>query len=546
MLFPGAVHAETDSPSSHERRFLITQINLGNNDIYDGSTGTPKEYVAITNVSDTPQAAAGLKLELLKASAEVDDNSVVCDTFPWSEAGLGGEHEEVLLDSTEVLEPGQTLLLDHFVLVNTSGGSLRLTEVQGEAMIYHDLVGWNRGGSLGHCFFSQPVEIGSELIATRLQHFNLDFQDTNHNANDFRAEFGLLVDSCANIDDLQLTVPVGMEVNELGECSEATVIVPTMCDQVRINEILPNPSGSDDGNEFIELHNTSDKSIKLNGCALQVDDGKDLVLDDFSLAPNEYRTFSDTELGFTLTNSSGGTVYWLSPTDEVEVVVYPENLDDDQSYAWFGGVDQPRWRATYTPTPSSKNTFTEYLPCPSGQSRNLDTNRCNNVVVQSDNGLGDCGPGRYRHPDTNRCRNLATAANALVPCSVDQYRSPETNRCRKVTTASSGLKACQPGQYRNPETNRCKKIEDDGLKPCGPGQERNPETNRCRNVGTVASASTGSTQTTNNTEPDAPQPSSINVPLVAAAALAAAGYGLYEYRQDIRAWIWRIKQRFSG
>ena len=54
-----------------------------------------------------------------------------------------------------------------------------------------------------------------------------------------------------------------------------------------INEILPNPTGSDTGNEWIELYNPSDAQIDLNGWEIRDKTGS-FSLDGFIVAPKGY------------------------------------------------------------------------------------------------------------------------------------------------------------------------------------------------------------------------------------------------------------------
>ncbi len=161
--------------------------------------------------------------------------------------------------------------------------------------------------------------------------------------------------------------------------------------------------------------------------------------------------FYNDVTGLTLTNSSGGSVYLVDTDNSEQEVEYMPDLDDD--VAWVIDLSSNDWSITYSPTPGEKNKIVEVKPCPKGQFRNLETNRCNKITVET----------------------------GLKPCPPDKFRNPETNRCKNILDAGSQLKPCNPGQFRNPETNRCKSIDSGrSLVPCDPDQERNPETNRCR------------------------------------------------------------------
>jgi len=210
---------------------------------------------------------------------------------------------------------------------------------------------------------------------------------------------------------------------------------------ILINELLPNPSGTDTGKEFIELYNDSDRVVSLGGYALRF--GKTsykwytppLGL---TIQPYGYVVFSDTEMGISLTNSSSVVqlVYNQQPVGEpVEYL----DAKDDQSWSLIEGV----WQYTKLSTPGAKNQ----LPAIDVLTKEAE------VPSQK-----PCAPNQYRSEDTGRCRLLATASSSPAPCKEGQVRNPETNRCRSLATSSSTLVACKQGQERSSETNRCRAV----------------------------------------------------------------------------------------
>jgi Lamin Tail Domain len=299
------------------------------------------------------------------------------------------------------------------------------------------------------------------------------------------------------------------------------------CEGIVINEFLPNPSGSDAGHEFIELYNPTKAAIALDGCSLQTSAGsKTYDLSGAVLQPGQYQAFYDSQTGLTLPNSAGGTVWLLSPTDELQSIDYPANMADDVAWARFNDA----WQATYAPTPNAANISMPQAPCPAGQYRDSATNRCRDIATSSSTTLKPCAPDQYRNPATNRCKAKISAAT-LAACAANQYRNPATNRCKLISSTSGSLKPCKPGHERNPATNRCKSTaSSNSLKPCKPGWIRNPATNRCRK-GAVKGASIAGIK-------DVSSPTATGSTqwwLAAGAVLAALGYALYEWRQEITA-----------
>ncbi len=285
------------------------------------------------------------------------------------------------------------------------------------------------------------------------------------------------------------------------------------CEGIVISEILPNPAGADAGKEFIELYNPTDEVISLQNCFLKTSaNSKEFTLPDIEMQPGEYKAFYDNQSGLTLPNSSGGTVWLLSATTELDAVVHPENIPDDVAWAFLDNA----WQPTYAPTPNGSNISMPLKPCPAAQERSA---------------------------ETNQCRKIAGAASAsLVPCKVGQERNPETNRCRNISSAQSNLVPCKPGQERNPETNRCRNTaKASSLAACAPGQERNPQTNRCRKIVGVAGTSKG--QSAQDVYSPIVQ-NKLRWFIAGSIALAAIGYSMYEWRREITTFSAGLRHRY--
>jgi len=227
---------------------------------------------------------------------------------------------------------------------------------------------------------------------------------------------------------------------------------------------------------------------------------------------------------------------------------------DDMAWALVSNA----WQYTNQPTPGAANlpsledgngatggsgAGTSALePCPSGKFRNPETNRCKNIEGDAGS-LAPCAPDQIRNPETNRCRSIFSATGALTPCQPGQSRNPETNRCRaSATTASASLTPCGAGQERNPSTNRCRKIgvgSTNALKPCAANQERNPTTNRCRKK--LSQTAAGKIK-----DDEVQQVASRSGwMIVGGTVAAAAGYGVWEWRSEVRKGFQRVRGLFG-
>ena len=322
-------------------------------------------------------------------------------------------------------------------------------------------------------------------------------------------------------------------VDELIECANGALVLDEMeCPApmpetpnlpalpIEITEVLPNPKGADEGNEFIELYNPNDEAVDLSQWRIYVNGDYDTA---YAFAPGttieagEYLVVKQDVVKFTLKNSVGSIR--LESPGGVHIVDVPawKNAKDDMAWALIDGV----WQYA-DPSPGEKNSAQQ------------------DDIVKVATGA-DCGEGRERNPLTGRCRNIPTAKE-LTPCKDGQYRSEETGRCRSIALAGDTLKPCKEGQYRSEETNRCRSIASaDELADCGEGRERNPVTNRCRNVIATAAPTVGFS----------PQP----VHQVAGAtwgwwvfggvSMVALGYAGWQWRWELKQAALRVRSMFT-
>ena len=292
----------------------------------------------------------------------------------------------------------------------------------------------------------------------------------------------------------------GIPLNEVVEYEKILPEDPGIDDSILspvISELLPNPEGTDTGSEFIELYNPNqDHAVELANYTFRV--GKSLEKtytfpEDTSLAPQEYRAFTNEEISFTLLNSTSSVRLYSGGVPVGELVLYDEPASG-MAWAYIGDS----WVYTSAPTPNKQNLY---------------------AALQQESGT-----------------------SSLKPCAANQYRSPETNRCRSIETSQTTLTPCKENQYRSSETNRCRNIvQDDGPAPCKEGQERNPETNRCRNIVAMTQVGRGVKGAETVSE-------GVNWYLwlgVAGVVVAVLSYALWEWREETRAVIRRIRVTFT-
>jgi hypothetical protein len=274
-----------------------------------------------------------------------------------------------------------------------------------------------------------------------------------------------------------------------------------------ITELLPNAVGSDTGNEFIEVYNPNANetaTLSLKGYKLAVGPTleKVYILSEYILKPGEYKVYTNAELGYSLLNTSS-RVSLFTPDGNIasEVPAYSAP-PDGESWALIEDI----WQYSGQPTPGISNIKVESL-------------------------------------DEEAAAKVATAS-APKPCAPIQYRSPETNRCRLISSTNSTTPApCKVGQERNEETNRCRNIATTAATVCKEGQEKNPETNRCRAVKQLSTAGYGIKGATTK------QQGSMGWYMWAAIAgivLLIVGYGVWEWREELKKLFLAAKAKFAG
>ncbi|MBI3984089.1 lamin tail domain-containing protein, partial [Candidatus Microgenomates bacterium] len=473
---------------------LISELATGT------SLSAAQEFVEVYNTTDETVDLAGLRLQYQSATGTTWTTKLTL-------SGQVAPRGHYLVATADYLSD----LADEVMSggLAASGGHIRLVVEVDEVESVLDLVGW---GTATNAEGGNPAPASAaDSSIKRL----FDADGIPIDTNDNTADFVLSADPQPQSSPLELVEPDPAE--ELPPEDEELPVAG--CPGIIISELLPNPSGTDTGQEFIELYNPAAEAITLAGCALQTTANSrtfEFAVDEL-LAPGEYRAYGNGQTGLTLANAAGGTVWLLSAADvELHSVDYQADLDDDQAWMWLSNND---WRATYLPTPDEANSLLELKPCPSGQVRSKETGQCRasaEVVTPS-----SCPAGKVRNPATNRCRQVETTSSSLAPCGPGQERNPATNRCRATVSPTTRLQSCGPGQERNPATNRCRKV---------------PSVTLLAKANDLA----GTTLATTPAVVPSRQLSSIWMAVIGSLAVA---YGAYEFRFDLRNQVQKLRAR---
>jgi len=135
-----------------------------------------------------------------------------------------------------------------------------------------------------------------------------------------------------------------------------------------INELLPNPIGTDAEGEFIELKNVGGVSVDLFGWTLDngnLDDLKNYTLSDpdasYVMKPGDIKVFPRTETGISLANDGGGVHLFDGANYLVDSFFYDSSREDR---SWGREVESHENWTLFRPTPGLDNQAANEAPVP--------------------------------------------------------------------------------------------------------------------------------------------------------------------------------------
>ncbi|PIR76611.1 MAG: hypothetical protein COU32_01155 [Candidatus Magasanikbacteria bacterium CG10_big_fil_rev_8_21_14_0_10_42_10] len=124
---------------------------------------------------------------------------------------------------------------------------------------------------------------------------------------------------------------------------------------VHINEIYPNPPGSDSDDEFIELYNAGAETVDITNWKLGDSSKKRYTITDGHLTPGAYLVLKRATTGIALNNSGGEEVGLYDPNGAmVEKTHFTGSAAEGQSWA---RKEDGSWAWTTEVTPSEANVI---------------------------------------------------------------------------------------------------------------------------------------------------------------------------------------------
>lgn len=140
-------------------------------------------------------------------------------------------------------------------------------------------------------------------------------------------------------------------VTEDGEIIEQA----TGSTDIIINEVLPNPKGTDGDDEFIELKNIGTETTNLVGWSLGDSTTKKYKITQGTIQPNSYIVFKRSMTSVALNNTGGDEVkLYNTGGTVVDSIKYTGSAGEDEAYA---RKDDNSWVWTTEPTPGKTNVI---------------------------------------------------------------------------------------------------------------------------------------------------------------------------------------------
>ena len=180
-------------------------------------------------------------------------------------------------------------------------------------------------------------------------------------------------------------------------------------DQLVINEILPNPSGSDTNDEWIELYNRSAGEVDLAGWQLA-----DAAVNPYQInhqdylstviGPYGYFVVYRSESGLALNNDGDQLSLFQPDGNLLDQAEYADTAQDNYSYAKDGGS----WSWTFTPTPGAANVI---------QSAQASVNQPATIIINQTTGQNNqsLSSGSHVVIDFNPAAYLGLRINEFLP-----------------------------------------------------------------------------------------------------------------------------------
>jgi hypothetical protein len=165
---------------------------------------------------------------------------------------------------------------------------------------------------------------------------------------------------------------------------EPTAAPEDVIAELVINEFIPNPEGSDEENEWIEIYNVGDNDVDLNGWKIQDASGKSYTFKEEKIPAKDYLVLARPKTKISI-NNDAETLGLIAPDGaEAFKISFSGGSKEGYSFARFGPND---WRWTKILTPGKANQYSgDESPTimPSPNANNSNANSVTNAASKDD------------------------------------------------------------------------------------------------------------------------------------------------------------------
>lgn len=252
--------------------------------------------------------------------------------------------------------------------LNNSGDIIILKNPAGEIVdqvVYGD---WNDGNLSDNALApTDPYSLIRKNLSVDTNVDSVDFVITKIPTKGLANIYSPIVEESTAVETL---TPV-IEERSMSETESVSAAMPKAIDvteeittpvtfeitvpKIRINEILPNPVGSDTGSEWIELYNDGNEAVNLAGWSLDDEEGGSApftIKEQVMIPAKGYAIFSNEQTKLILNNTADKVRLFDANKKLLDEISYSE-VFEGQSYAYFPNG----WRWTEALTPQSENSL---------------------------------------------------------------------------------------------------------------------------------------------------------------------------------------------
>ncbi|MFC1647510.1 lamin tail domain-containing protein [Patescibacteria group bacterium] len=256
--------------------------------------------------------------------------------------------------------------LSGWIIDDEDGGSKPYTLTSNEEIISHGFIllpSWKTKINLNNSDESVRLFYPDEKIADEIS-YDKSYEDqtfsrTENNEFEWTIKLTPLTENLF-IEKEEFEEEEEDEIKSATKDQEKIIRNGDLSNSIFINEIFPNPDGTDKGNEWIELYNDSEETVNLGNW--KIDTGENskskYIFQNKVIGPHEHLLIYDNELAFSLKNSNGEVRLLDFQNSIIDQISY-EKAQESESFTKFTIINDEtkefKWEWTKNTTPGMQN-----------------------------------------------------------------------------------------------------------------------------------------------------------------------------------------------